>query len=56
MEKSEEKSAEQSGTKTFWQKYRRLILISFGIYVLLSLIILYFAAGPQNQPFVYQTF
>lgn len=51
MEKSE-----KSGIRAFWQKYRRYILISLVGYVLLSLIILYFAAGPQQQPFIYQTF
>ena len=47
---------QESRTRTFWQKYRRYVLISLAIYVLLTLIILYFAAGPQEQPFIYQTF
>lgn len=47
---------EESRIRIFWQKYRRYVLISLAVYVLLTLIILYFAAGPQNQPFIYQTF
>lgn len=50
------KQVEKSGIREFWQKYRRYVLISLAVYVLLSLVILYFAAGPQNQPFIYQTF
>ena len=47
---------EESRIRAFWQKYRRYVLISLAIYALLTLIILYFAAGPQEQPFIYQTF
>jgi len=46
----------ESRIKIFWQKYRRYVLISLAIYVLLTLILLYFASGPQEQPFIYQTF
>ena len=45
-----------SRIRTFWQKYRRYVFISLAVYVLLTLITLYFAAGAQKQPFIYQTF
>ena len=47
---------EKSKIRSFWKKYRRYFIISLAIYVLLTLIILYFASGPQKQPFIYQTF
>jgi hypothetical protein len=45
-----------SRIRIFWRKYRRYVLISLAIYVLLMLTILFLAAGPQNQPFIYQIF
>ena len=50
---SENEPVEQ---KSFWKRYRRHFIISFAVYLLLMLILLFFAAGPQNQPFIYQIF
>ena len=45
-----------SKLKSFWGKYRLYILISLGIYVLLTIVMLAFSSGPQDQPFIYQIF
>lgn len=49
-------NASPSKLRSFWRKYRLYILISLGIYVLLTIVMLAFSSGPQDQPFIYQIF
>jgi len=43
----------------FLKKYKNFLLIAFAIFaifIVLTIFLLIFSAGPQEQPFVYQVF
>lgn len=43
----------------FLKKYKNYLLIALailGIFIFLTILLLLFSAGPQEQPFVYQVF
>ena len=47
---------EPANRRSFWQRYRRHILVSLLVYLLLTAVLILFSGGPQKQPFVYQIF
>ena len=40
----------------FFQKYKKYLLIAIAIYIALTVLLIFFSSGPQEQPFVYQVF
>jgi uncharacterized membrane protein len=47
---------QRGGIRFWWAKYRRWILALLVIYVLIVIVLIYFAGGPQGEPFRYQIF
>jgi autotransporter translocation and assembly factor TamB len=42
--------------KTWWKKYRKLILCLLAAYVVVMLALIFLTGGPQREPFLYQIF
>jgi hypothetical protein len=42
--------------KSWWKKYRILIMCLLGTYVIVMLVLIFLSGGPQREPFLYQIF
>jgi len=47
---------ESKKEKTFFRRYKRYIVISIAVYVVLTLLLIVLAMGPQKGAFIYQIF
>ena len=42
--------------KGIFLKYKKYIFISFAIFIILTILLIFFSSGPQGQAFIYQVF
>lgn len=48
--------SEMGPVRRFFSRHKKLIIAAFAIYILIVLGLLYFGAGTQESPFVYEVF